>query len=159
MKIHHGRPPWEPFPLGPCPDDRARNSVQDSLIESSVRPNPTLVFSKICFQILTPQYRPKRPQKSTPGRAWGVYRPQKRKIRIGPVGITFFANRIYWIFSSGRYQPEKRKILIGSACIRFFRKQALLEFSFFLAGGFSLPYPDQRTKGWPPVVNLFCISE
>ena len=41
--------PWKPFPLGPCPDDRAQNSMQDSL-ESSVRPNPTLVFSKILFQ-------------------------------------------------------------------------------------------------------------
>ena len=53
-------------------------------------------------------------------------------------------------FCSGRYQPEKRRILIGPVCIRFFRKQDLLEFSFFPAGGFSLPYPDQRTKGWPP---------
>ena len=37
-------PPWKPFPLGPCPDDRAQNSVQDSLNESSIRPNPTLVW-------------------------------------------------------------------------------------------------------------------
>jgi len=36
--------PSKPRPLGPCPDDRAQNSVQDSLNESSVRPNPTLVF-------------------------------------------------------------------------------------------------------------------
>ena len=134
-------PPWKPFPLGPCPDDRAQNSVQDSLNESSVRPNPTLVFSKIRSQILTPQYRPKPPQKSTPPRAWGVYRPQKRKILIGPVCIRFFANRIYWIyFCSGRYQPEKRKILIGPVCIRFFRKQDLLEFSFF-------PASTSRKKG------------
>ena len=42
--------PSKPWPLGPCPDDRARNSVQDSLIESSVRPNPSLVFSKIRSQ-------------------------------------------------------------------------------------------------------------
>ena len=36
--------PPKPCPLRPCPDDRARNSVQDSLNESSVRPNPTLFF-------------------------------------------------------------------------------------------------------------------
>ena len=35
--------------LVPCPDDRAQNSVQDSIDESSVRPNPTLVFAKILF--------------------------------------------------------------------------------------------------------------
>ena len=40
----------KPCPLGPCPDDRAQHSVQDSLIESSVRPNPTLVCSKIRSQ-------------------------------------------------------------------------------------------------------------
>ena len=39
--------PYKPRPLGPCPDDRAENSVQDSLNESSGDPNPTLVFSKI----------------------------------------------------------------------------------------------------------------
>ena len=38
------------FPLRPCPDDRAQNSVQDSINESSVRPNPTLVFAKILFK-------------------------------------------------------------------------------------------------------------
>ena len=43
-------PPSKPLPLGPCPDDRAQNSVQDSINESSVRPNPTLVFAKILFQ-------------------------------------------------------------------------------------------------------------
>ena len=32
------------------PDDRAQNSVQDSLTESSVRPNPTLFLSKIRSQ-------------------------------------------------------------------------------------------------------------
>ena len=42
-------PPSNQGFLGPCPDDRARNSVQDSLNESSVRPNPTLVFAKILF--------------------------------------------------------------------------------------------------------------
>ena len=42
--------PSKPLPLGPCPDDRAQNSVQDSINESSVRPNPTLVFAKILFQ-------------------------------------------------------------------------------------------------------------
>ena len=42
-------PPLKPFSLGPCPDDRAQTSVQDSLNESSVRPNPTLVLSKILF--------------------------------------------------------------------------------------------------------------
>ena len=114
--------------LEPCPDDRAQNSVQDSLNESSVRPTPITVFFKNTFPILTspvpPQYRPKPLQKLTPRRAWGVYRPQKRKILIGPV------------------------------CIRFFRKQDLLEFSFFPAGGFSLPYPDQRTKGWAPYGRL-----
>ena len=52
-------PPWKPFHLGPCPDDRAQNSVQDSLKKSSVRPNPTLVFSKIRSQFWPPQYRPK----------------------------------------------------------------------------------------------------
>ena len=36
-----------------------------------------------------------------------------------------------------------------------FRKQDLLEFSFFPAGGFSLPYPDQRTKGWAPYGPAF----
>ena len=34
----------KPCPLGPCPDDKAQNYVQGSLNESSVRPNPTLVF-------------------------------------------------------------------------------------------------------------------
>ena len=43
-------PPWNPRTLGPCPDDRAQNSVLDSFSESSVRPNPTLVFSKIRSQ-------------------------------------------------------------------------------------------------------------
>ena len=43
-------PPWRPRPPGPCPDDRAQHSVQDSLNESSVRPNPTLFFSKVLFQ-------------------------------------------------------------------------------------------------------------
>ena len=43
--------PSKPLPLGPCPDDRAQNSVQDSINESSVRPNPTLVFAKILFQV------------------------------------------------------------------------------------------------------------
>ena len=43
-------PPWNPRTLGPCPDDRAQNSVLDSLNESSVRPNSTLFFSKIRSQ-------------------------------------------------------------------------------------------------------------
>ena len=52
-------PPWKPRLLGLCPDDRVQNSVQDSLNESSVRPNPTLVFSKIRFQIRPPSTAPK----------------------------------------------------------------------------------------------------
>ena len=59
-------PPSNQGFLGPCPDDRAQNSVQDSLNESSVRPNPTLVFSKIRSQFWPPQYRPKPPQKIHP---------------------------------------------------------------------------------------------
>ena len=47
QKSAPGEPPWKPFLLGPCPDCRADNSVQDSLNESSGDPNPTLVFSKI----------------------------------------------------------------------------------------------------------------
>ena len=42
--------PSKPLPLGPCPDDRAQNSVQDSLNESSGDPNPTLVIIKILFK-------------------------------------------------------------------------------------------------------------
>ena len=37
--------------------------MQDSLNESSVRPNPTLVFSRILFQFRPPQYRPKQKKK------------------------------------------------------------------------------------------------
>ncbi len=44
------RPPSNQGFPGPCPDDRAHNSVQDSLNQSSVRPNPTLVFAKVFFQ-------------------------------------------------------------------------------------------------------------
>ena len=38
------RTPLQQGPLKPCPCDRARNSVQDRLNESSVRRNPTIVF-------------------------------------------------------------------------------------------------------------------
>ena len=50
MKIQGFAEPFKTFSLGPCPDDRAQHSVQDSLNESSVRPNPTLVFSNSLFQ-------------------------------------------------------------------------------------------------------------
>ena len=51
--------------LGPCPDDRAQTSVQDSLNESSVRPNPTLVFIRILFKICHFWAPPVPPQKNT----------------------------------------------------------------------------------------------
>ena len=49
-------PPEIPRTLGPYPDNRAQNSVQDSLNESSVRPNPTLVFIKILVKIPRSQF-------------------------------------------------------------------------------------------------------
>ena len=48
MNIHPFR---KPRPLGPCPNDRAQTTIPSSRTETSVRPNPTLVFSKIRFQI------------------------------------------------------------------------------------------------------------
>ena len=54
----------------PGPDDRAQNSVQDRLNESSVRPNPTLAFSKYFCNFVTfdppPSTAPPKIQKSTP---------------------------------------------------------------------------------------------
>ena len=50
-------PPWNPRTLGPCPDDRAQHSVQDSLNESSVRPDPTLVFFKNTIPTFTEKFK------------------------------------------------------------------------------------------------------
>ncbi len=44
-------PPSNQGFLGPCPDDRAQKVVPIALNESSVRPNPTLVFAKIFFNL------------------------------------------------------------------------------------------------------------
>ena len=73
-------PPWKPSPSGPCPDDRAHNSVQDSLNESSVRANPTLVFSEMRFQFWPPQYRPKPPPKIYPLEGIGCLPAAKKEI-------------------------------------------------------------------------------
>ena len=46
--------PLETFSLGPCPADRAQNSVQGCLSEISVRPNPALVSSEFRFNCRPP---------------------------------------------------------------------------------------------------------
>ena len=47
-------------PLGPCIYDRAESGMPSSRMETSVRPNQTLVFSILRFQFRPPrpQYRP-----------------------------------------------------------------------------------------------------
>ena len=85
-------PPWNPRTLGPCPDDRAQNSVQDSLNESSVRPNPTLFFSKIRFQFWPP---PGPPKTATPGMVMLVLKrspPERREVSVWQ-GNYWFCNQ------------------------------------------------------------------
>ena len=80
------------FP-GPCPDDRAQNSVQDSLNESSVRPNPTLVFSKILFRFWPPQYRT---ETATLIRGLAVMNkspPERREVSVWQETIDFVTRR------------------------------------------------------------------
>ena len=99
MKIHPSPPPSKPRPLGPCPDDRAQNSVQDSLNESSVRPNPTLVFFKNAFSILTPPVPPKTTAKNPSPRGHRVRTGRKKgKSQLVLFVLDSNTNRTNWDF-------------------------------------------------------------
>ena len=87
--------PWKPFPLGPCPDDRAQNSVQDSLDESSGDPNPTLVFFKNTFQILSILTPLVPTQNSTPS---GRRRPTCRKKGKSQLVLFVLDSSPNWIY-------------------------------------------------------------
>jgi len=95
-------PPSNQGFLGQCPDDRAQKSVQDSLHESSVRPNPSLVFSKILFKFYhfwTPQYRPqnKKKQKKNLG-SLGYTGRRKGKSKLDRFVFNSNTNRTNWDF-------------------------------------------------------------
>ena len=52
----NGRPkfgtPWKQGPLKPCPFERSRDKLSGGGIKTSVRPNPTIVFSFWSFDFL-----------------------------------------------------------------------------------------------------------
>ena len=98
MKIKLFGHPLNPGALGTPLDARAPNSVQDSLNESSVRPNGTpvmpilrsrktqLLFSSFCLDF-------------NPFLVSGKHLPEERKTPIGPIHIVFLIGPTQTSFS------------------------------------------------------------
>ena len=105
------------FP-GPCPDDRAHTSVQDSLNESSGDPNPTLVFSKNKTKKTLGAFAPRGPFRALdahpsskdvlqPDRAGNVRNSGTRDGKAGPDRIKTSNNQT-GLHRTGRDHPELR---------------------------------------------------
>ena len=125
-------PPSKPFPLGPCPDDRAQNSVQDSLNESSVRPTPTLVFSKIrspflprsvnyLFRgFLTPG---DRAQKVIPEARKQTRASESLKITLKKIRFPYFLFTTALVIERKKLSPEARKQTRASESLKITSKK------------------------------------